>query len=73
MDKANDQRDGYVTCAVCHKRYKGKVPKGGDGSVLFPYKHRQVDSYGDFGQYSITTSTCPGSFQAALEYRSVYE
>lgn len=26
-------------CAVCGRIYKAKIPKGGDGSVLWPRKH----------------------------------
>lgn len=29
-----------VKCAVCSRIIKGRVPKGGDGSVLYPYKHK---------------------------------
>lgn len=31
--------EDYVTCAVCGRDYVGKVPKGVDGSVMFPRKH----------------------------------
>ncbi len=29
----------YVTCSICGKKYSGRVPRGGDGSALFPRKH----------------------------------
>lgn len=51
---------GYVTCSVCGYRYAGKVPKGGDGSLLLPrlhYLHRVV-SYGDKRRM-----VCPGSYK----------
>lgn len=63
----------YVICSICGNRYVGKVPKGGDGSVLFPRKHKR--KIGDAicvggGRFVIkyTAETCEGSYQAALEY-----
>ncbi len=28
-----------VECAVCDRVVSGRVPKGGDGSMLVPYRH----------------------------------
>lgn len=28
-----------VKCSVCSGIYYGKIPKGGDGSLLLPFKH----------------------------------
>jgi hypothetical protein len=48
-----------VTCSICCRKYSGKIPKGGDGSVLFPRKH-------NLWKCKIT---CEGSLQEALEYK----
>lgn len=55
----------YVTCAVCGYKFKGKVPKGGDGSVLFPYKHYQKIYY---PLRRVSNTVCPGSYREAKEY-----
>jgi hypothetical protein len=57
----------YVTCVVCGRRFKGTVPKGGDGSILYPRKHRQfsrqtanlIHMYGEIPY-------CSGSFKEAV-------
>lgn len=54
----------YVTCNVCEKYIAGKVPKGGDGSVLFPRRHAPLYPSVS-GQ---TPAVCSGSFQPAREY-----
>jgi hypothetical protein len=33
----------YVRCRVCNRVVIGKVPPGGDGSVLLPRKHKRPD------------------------------
>lgn len=30
-----------IKCAVCGRIYKAKIPRDGDGSVLWPRKHYQ--------------------------------
>lgn len=63
-----------VTCSHCGREYVGKVPKGGDGSVLFPRKHRL--SPGSAERYTSAFRsvkgydwTCPGSYKLAKEYQ----
>jgi len=34
----------YVFCCVCGKKYEAKIPKGGDGGLLVPRKHKIVIS-----------------------------
>ncbi len=46
-----------VRCAVCGFMSKGRVPKGGDGSVLVPYQHKSRK----------TGLWCHGWFLAALD------
>jgi hypothetical protein len=29
-----------VECSVCHRIVRGRVPRGGDGSALVPYRHK---------------------------------
>jgi hypothetical protein len=29
-----------VECSVCYRIVGGRVPKGGDGSALIPYRHK---------------------------------
>lgn len=33
-------QDDMVTCIICGRIVKGRVPKGGDGSALAPYPHK---------------------------------
>ena len=47
-----------IKCGVCGKIVKGRVPKGGDGSVLVPYRH--IYGYGVFTQPG---RACPGHLQ----------
>jgi hypothetical protein len=59
-----------VTCAVCGKRYAGKVPKGGDGSALFPRRHKILvpDSKPKgLALHSYHYEICSGSFRACRE------
>jgi hypothetical protein len=63
----------YVTCAVCGKRYAGKIPKGGDGSALYPRMHYQYIPYidpamGIMGNKPPTKIVCDGSYREAKEY-----
>jgi len=67
----------YVTCVYCGKRYQGKIPKGGDGSVLFPRKHKvflhnPVSVGGGISVDKGKFVTCPGSYQEAKEYKDLY-
>ena len=32
----------YVTCSVCGRVYQAIVPKGGDGSMFVPRKHKMT-------------------------------
>jgi len=59
-----------VTCSWCNKRYIGKVPKGGDGSVLYPRKHKitRRKRTSVFPTYTTVEEVCEGSFTAAKEY-----
>lgn len=52
-----------VECPICHKILSGRVPKGGDGTCLFPFKHiSALDGY---------TNPCPGSYELIeLPYRT---
>ena len=39
-----------VKCSYCEKEYKGKIPKGGDGTLWLPYKHKTwYVKYNDYG------------------------
>lgn len=31
-----------IECCVCHKILAGKVPKNGDGTAIFPHKHKSA-------------------------------
>jgi hypothetical protein len=56
----------YVTCVICKRKVWGHVPKGGDGSALFPYKHKMTMSVlGWDGKPR--KEICPGSMLACLE------
>jgi len=60
----------YVTCAVCKNRYIGVIPKGGDGSILFPRKHSRYVIYNTNLHISMRIGNrerCPGSYQEAEE------
>ena len=64
-----------VTCSVCGKRYTGKIPKGGDGSILFPRKHNIIyiekakNGFGQgwFGWTEINMCVCDGSYREGIE------
>lgn len=59
----------YVTCRVCHHRYTGFIPKGGDGSALRPRKHyRRIPRSTNMGlTYQSTREVCPGSYRVVLQ------
>lgn len=62
-----------VTCSHCGREYVGKVPRGGDGSVLFPRKHKlSLTSVERWCNRAGTPTnhdwTCPGSYKAAKEF-----
>lgn len=44
-----------VTCSVCGKSVAGHTPKGGDGSVLFAFRHRRAGG-----------SLCPGTYRPGV-------
>ena len=56
-----------VYCSVCELDYVGKIPKGGDGSVLFPRKHyRKLKEFSEKGiRYTGEKEVCLGSFREA--------
>lgn len=57
-----------VRCAVCGKVVAGKVPAGGDGSVLFPYKHYSVREIKYIKGIKVLTvqEVCEGSYREGL-------
>lgn len=60
-----------VTCVICGGKYQGVVPKGGDGSVLRPRRHRislPVSYRTRSGGYRWKTEPCRGSNYDALEF-----
>jgi len=64
--------DDYVTCSVCGKRYKGRIPRGGDGTVLYPRRHRIKIFYTTnlgLSPRRPRYERCEGSFRAAVEYQ----
>jgi len=59
----------YVTCAVCKRRILGKIPFGGDGSILFPRKHHRRETWSAAGISIVQKDeVCEGSNQPAKEY-----
>ena len=57
-----------VVCSKCQREFKGYVPKGGDGSLLYVYYHHRsyfefVSMYTQFRR----SVKCEGSNKAALE------
>jgi hypothetical protein len=59
-----------VTCRVCGRRYYGKVPRGGDGSGIYPEWHyRVIPAITNLGVMNKRgrTEVCPGSYQEAVE------
>jgi hypothetical protein len=50
---------------MCYKTLKAKIPTGGDGSVVRPYKHKRAvyETYGKTGFIKqVGNEICPGSF-----------
>jgi hypothetical protein len=67
----------YVTCAICGRKYAGKIPKKGDGSVLFPRKHyrhipavaiSEIDDLNIESDNIYLKIVCNGSYREAKEY-----
>ena len=56
----------YVTCVICKKQICGHIPKGGDGSVIFPYRHK-VNITGLSWDGKPRKEYCPGSTLPCLE------
>lgn len=57
----------YVICSVCKRKYKGIVPKGGDGSCLFPARHyRKPEELKTRERPSRYWRYCPGSSLAGI-------
>jgi hypothetical protein len=40
-----------VKCKHCTRMIKGRVPAGGDGSALFPYRHKNLSGRDCSGVY----------------------
>ena len=60
-----------VICSVCQNTYAGKVPKGGDGSELYPRKHSTRYTINDSHLMLYSEKrVCPGSFEPAWFYYS---
>jgi len=55
-----------VRCSVCGRVYKSKIPKGGDGSIVFPRKH-----YRNIGlsrqERTLDDAYCSGSYTEGKE------
>lgn len=51
--------DDRVKCAICGHTGPGRVPKGGDGSALHPYPHKERDR-------GVFARPCWGSHQEGL-------
>jgi len=47
----------WVRCPVCKRKVKGYVPRGGDGTVLRPYRHTNPQ----------TDEICEGRFYVVEE------
>ena len=63
----------YVTCEICGGRYKGVMPKGGDGSALRPRKHKRkvgITTAIGGGNFVVKYNlvVCDGSYRTAKEY-----
>ncbi|MCR6673254.1 hypothetical protein [Devosia ginsengisoli] len=53
---------GRVMCRVCGKIVNGRVPAGGDGSALFPWRHRASGKFGPVCDGSYTEAVGEGIF-----------
>ena len=53
-----------VICSYCEKEYAGKIPKGGDGTLWLPHKHKTW--YAHYNDYGIIIEKgkkdCPGNY-----------
>jgi len=58
----------YYRCPVCGKNYKGRIPKGGDGSAFIFPKHKRhsgVPLSIGAGKFMVKAKPdiCPGSYR----------
>lgn len=49
-----------VRCSNCGRIIAGKIPKGGDGSVLIPYRHTRYNTVAQMSE------ECPGTLAFGL-------
>lgn len=66
----------YYQCPFCSHNYKGRIPKGGDGSALFFPKHqRKITAQNSIGggTYSpiLRKELCPGSYREINPSRAI--
>ena len=52
---------GYTYCAICQRKFRAVIPKGGDGSIVYPYKHKIRVVVID--KHETKTEVCPGSYR----------
>jgi hypothetical protein len=53
-----------VACAVCNRVVAGRIPARGDGSALYPARHKATERLkGSMAprRYQAPTSWCPGT------------
>lgn len=55
-------RQGRVVCLKCQRVINGRIPRGGDGGVLYPFRHKR------FTQRLVGEKYCPGSDLPARPY-----
>ena len=57
-----------VICSVCGKKYVGRIPRDGDGSIFIPHLHTRkfITDYVSpiSGKPIYHKETCPGSWLA---------
>jgi len=58
-----------VKCSVCGRIVSGRIPKGGDGSILFPYRHKKTINKDKLAWFEY----CPGYRQFAKELHDELE
>lgn len=57
-----------VICSKCRREFKGYVPKGGDGSLLYVRYHRRIYiAFISMHVQHLRSKKCEGSNRAALE------
>jgi len=64
----------WVFCKVCGRKYQAIVPSGGDGSAIYPRKHkRKIPLTNNMGITIIIFKKeyCPGSFIEITEQMDV--